>query len=99
MANLQKVDMSQTSGTGQNVSRNQRFSAGRIITNAKRLIIAQNAHSGVSPNIDLAPIEMSRSTLITSGQTENFMLWIWQVAFGSDVPKPLRQLSVMLCGM
>ena len=31
---------------------NQCFSTGRIITNAKRPVIAQKVHSGVSPNVD-----------------------------------------------
>jgi len=46
-----KLDMPGTFGIGSGVSSNQRFSAGRIITNAKRPLITQNAHSGASQKI------------------------------------------------
>ncbi len=39
-------------GTNRRVSGTQCFSTGRIITNAKRQVIAQKVHSGASPNID-----------------------------------------------
>ena len=40
------------------------MSIGSIITNARRQAIAQKVHSGGSPNIDLEPVEMVRSTLV-----------------------------------
>jgi len=52
LTHFPKLDMPGTFGIGSGVSSNQRFSAGRIITNAKRPVIAQKVHSGASPNID-----------------------------------------------
>ena len=38
-------------------------------------------------------------TLISASETKQLALRIWQPAFRSDTPKPVRQLPVMLPGM
>ena len=38
-------------------------------------------------------------TVIAAGETEQLTLWIWQAAFRSHTPEPVRQLPVMLPGM
>jgi hypothetical protein len=44
-------------------------------------------------------IEMVGSTVVASSETEQLTLWVWQPAFRSDTPRPVRQLAVMLPGM
>jgi hypothetical protein len=38
-------------------------------------------------------------TVIAASETEQLTLWIWQAAFRSDTPKPVRQFPVMRPGM
>ena len=47
----------------------------------------------------LAPVEMVGSTVVAPSETEQLTLWIWQAAFRSDTPEPVRQLPVMFPGM
>ena len=47
----------------------------------------------------LTPLAMVGLTVIAASETEHLTLWIWQAAFRSDTPKPVRQLPVLLPGL
>ena len=47
----------------------------------------------------LIPVEMVGLMVVAASETEQLALWIWQAAFRSDTPEPVRQLPVMLPGM
>ena len=47
----------------------------------------------------LTPVEMVGLTVIAASETKQLTLRVWQPAFRSDTPKPVRQLPVMRPGM
>jgi hypothetical protein len=41
-------------------------------------------------------IHVIGSMLISSGEIEQLLLWVGQMAFASDLAKPYRQITIML---